>query len=61
MAPGVDLRLTFEPGDTCTQLAVLIAQLPIRFGEAVEPAGYLACPCEGNKGDDEGRAGRQPL
>ena len=61
MAPGVDLRLTFEPGDTCTQLAVLIAQLPIRFGEAIEPSGHLPGPREGGQGDDEGCADRQPV
>ena len=59
--PRVRLRLTLEPADTRTQLAILVAQLPIRFGEAVEPPGHLPCPREGSKSDDECRAGRQPL
>ena len=61
MTPSIRLRLDFEPADTRAQLPVVVAQLPVRFCEPVEPPGHLPGPHEGSQGDDDGRTAEEPL
>ena len=53
--------LRVEPVDACTQLPVLVPQLPVRLGEPLEPLGDAAAPASSaHDGDQNGRTGQQP-
>src|SRR5216684_948 len=49
-----------EPADTRAQLAVLVAQLPVGFGEPVQPAGDPARPEERGESHEDGQPGSKP-
>src|SRR5882762_3530762 len=55
------LRLTFKPADASTQLAIVVAQLPIGFREPVELSGYPASPEDREQSHQQRAAGSQPL
>src|SRR5262249_6548412 len=50
-----------EPGNARAELTELVAQLPVRLGEALETAGHAPGPNERREGKDERGGGNQPV
>ena len=57
---GGDRLIRIEAVHACTQLTVLVPQLPIGFGEPFEPFGQASRLRERSRCDEDGCNGEQP-
>src|SRR5262249_50091269 len=51
----------FERRHAGAKLTVIVAQLPVRFGEPLQPLRPTPRACERSHGNDDGRATEQPV